>query len=182
MTVNTVAEERQEDYYTYNDDRYLRIKVRNRNQWSYLDEYYRDPYAYNYNSNAYYYKYGYTNPRSYWNCNYNPYGNVVIINPRTPIKNTPRKYNLHVFDNTSDNNNYNPKVPGKSRSYSTVNDRNDNPVRNTGNDLRNVFRTSEPGNSGNSKPNSTQSSSGSNNSSSGSSNTNSGSNAPKRKF
>jgi len=176
---------RTEDDYYRNDDRYLRMKIRDRDRWAYLDEYYRDPYAYNYNSKYYYNQCGYSNPRSYWNSNYNPYGGqIIIVNSRTPIKNTPRTYNLHVFDSPS-NNNTNSKTSGsKSRTYSNSNDRSNSQPANTGSDLRTIFRGSE--NTGNSsKPQSTQSSSNSSNSNSNSNsnstNSSSGSAAPKRK-
>src|SRR6476661_4854444 len=61
------------------DDRYLRMKVRNRRTWSDLDYYYSDPYAYNYDR----YRFNpfggnvYANtPWDYyssWNFYYNPY-------------------------------------------------------------------------------------------------------------
>ncbi len=171
-------EEQQDDYYSYNDDRYLRMKIRNRNQWTYLDEYYRDPYAYTYDSKYYYNSNCYCTPRTYWNSYYNPYGsNVIIVNNRNPIKNAaPRKYNLHVFDDTKDNA-YNPKMPGNNSTKYRTN-RTDNPSRNTGNDLRDVFRSnnSSTNNNSSSKPASTQSSSNNSSNSSGSST------APRRKF
>ncbi len=180
--------ERQEDYYSYNDDRYLRMKIRNRNQWSYLDEYYRDPYAYNYNGIYYYNPNCYCTPRTYWNSYYNPYGsNVFVVNHRYPVKNsTPRKYNLHVFDDPKDNN-YNSKMPGtNTRSYGT--NRTSTPARiNSGNVLRSVFGSSDNSSYNNSsapKPSSTTTQSSSNNSNNSSSNNNSSgsSTAPRRKF
>ena len=176
--------DQQEDYYSYNDDRYLRMKIRNRNQWSYLDEYYRDPYAYTYDGKYFYNTNGYCTPRTYWNSYYNPYGsNVIIVNQRNPIKNSaPRKYNLHVFDDPKDNA-YNPKVPGNNSIKYRTNNRNDNPSRNTGNDLRDVFRSSDRSNNNSSspKPASTQSSSNSNNSS-GNNSSSGSTTAPRRKF
>jgi hypothetical protein len=73
---------RGEDYY---EDRYIRMRVQNRYQWSVLDDYYFDnPYAYNYYGN--YSKWN--NPwNSYWTWNnyYNPYchsgGGIIIKNP-----------------------------------------------------------------------------------------------------
>ena len=175
-----------QDYYSYEDDRYLRMRVRNRNQWSYLDEYYRDPYAYNYYSyNRNYYYNSYYNPRTYWNCYYNPYAPTLLVNPRTPVYNRPRTYNLHVFDNPQ--NDPNPKFSGnRTRQYAQPSDQ----IRtsgNTGNGLRNVFGNSENNRtydrSSNTTNNNTSSSNRSEGKSSNSSgNTNSGGNAPVRRF
>ena len=141
---------RGEDYYSYEDDRYLLYKVRNRNRWSYLDDYYRDPYAFR-NRSYFYYDPYYWNSRAYWNYYYNPYGtNVIITNPRAYVVNRPRVYNLHVFDNPN-RNSYNPKMPGNaSRQYNDPSNRNTDRYRNTGSDLRNIFGTDR--NTSNSKP------------------------------
>src|SRR5882672_5100481 len=65
-----------QDYY---EDRYIRMRVNNRYQWSYLDDYYFDnPYAYNY-----YGSYNnWSNPwNNYWawNSYCNPYYNSPIL-------------------------------------------------------------------------------------------------------
>ncbi|MEJ7913277.1 MAG: hypothetical protein WKF70_08990 [Chitinophagaceae bacterium] len=126
--------------YSYEDDRYLRMKIRNRNQWSYLEDYYRDPYAYNYSNRYYYNQYGYSNPRAYWNNYYNPYSpHVVVVNPRV---NRPRSYNLHVFDNPQNTNT--PKAStSRSTNYKTGTERNAPAQRNEGSDLRSIFRNSD---------------------------------------
>jgi hypothetical protein len=169
----------------YEEDRYYRMKIRNRSRWSYLDDYYRDPYAYRYYNNSYYGN-GYWNSHSYWNYYFNPYAtNMVAVNPRSQVYNKPRTYNLHVFDDPK-NNSYNPKVPGsRARQYNTQGDYNSN--RNYGGNLRSVFGTNDsysPNRS--STPSSSASNSGSsnnsNNSNSGSKSSNSGSNAPVRRF
>lgn len=178
----------EDDYYTYNDDRYLRMKIRDRDRWSYLDDYYRDPYAYNYNSKYYYNQYGYSNPRSYWNSYYNPYGGqVVVVNRVNQTVNRPRTYNLHVFDTPpADNTN----TGSKTKSSNRVNTRtdnsdrnNNNSSRNNGSELRTVFGSSNNNNNNNnssSKPSTTVTPPASTNSnSSGSSE---GSTAPRRKF
>jgi hypothetical protein len=141
---------REEEYYSYEDDRYLRYKVRNRSRWSYLDDYYRDPYAYR-NRKYHYYDPYYWNGRAYWNYYYNPYGaHIIFTNPRATVYNRPRTYNLHVFDNPNTNS-YNPKLPNSgSRQYNNPGDRSDNRSRNVGNDLRNIFGTER--NSSTSKP------------------------------
>jgi hypothetical protein len=116
---------RDEDYYSYEQDRYLRNKIQNRNRWSYLDDYYRDPYAYRYDRYRSYSPYysDYWSYRNYWNYNfnpygsyynpyvsyYNPYGSYYVVNPKAPVYNRPRTYNLHVFDNPA-NSSYNPKM------------------------------------------------------------------------
>jgi hypothetical protein len=175
----------QDDYYTYNDDRYLRMKIRNRDRWAYLDDYYRDPYAYNYNSKYYYNQYGYSSARSYWNSYYNPYGgHVIIVDRGARTVNRPRTYNLHVFDTptTTDNTNTSNKSRVTNRTVDRVNN---NRARNNGSDLRTIFGGSDNSTNSSSKPSTTvnppartdnSSSSGSNSSSSGSTT------APRRKF
>jgi uncharacterized membrane protein YgcG len=174
---------RGEDYYSYEDDRYLRMKIRDRARWSYLDDYYRDPYAYNYyrsNWNNYYYN-GYWNPRTYWNCYYNPYApSVLVMNPRTPVYNKPRTYNLHVFDDPRGN--ANPKVPStRSRDYYTPGQSN-NRNSDVGNSLRNVFGNSSEGRSSNQSSSNSSRNSNSSSSNSSGSNSSSGGSAPVRKF
>lgn len=164
--------------YAYNDDRYLRMKVRNRDRWSYLDDYYRDPYAYSYNRTYYYNEMCCCNPRTYWNDYYNPYSTrVVYINPKLPTINRPRTYNLHVFN--TPNANTNPKMSGtNSRSY--ANPRRTEANRNTGIELRDIFRATSDNNS---KTNSSSTNSSSGSSSSSSNKSSSGNtNAPARKF
>lgn len=96
----------------YYEDRYLHMRVANRYQWSYLDDYYyNSPYAYNYYS---YYD-SWNNPyNSYWSWNtyYNPYytgychtpyyggGGIIIktpssyyVRPSRPIAFNPASYN-----------------------------------------------------------------------------------------
>lgn len=165
-----------EEYSAYEDDRYLRMKVRDRSRWSSLDDYYRDPYAYTYsgcycNCNV--------NPRLYWSYHNSPYNyNVVISNPRAPIYSKPRTFNLGSYSTT--NTNTSTKSPSQSRrTYST-------PVRvntssnNAGNTLRDIFRSTD-NSSSNSNSSSTSKPSTSSSSSSSSSSTNNG-NAPVRRF
>src|SRR5688500_14618714 len=49
------------------DDRYLRMKVRNRRAWSDLDYYYSDPFAYNYNYHNRFNNYGSLYNNTPWN-------------------------------------------------------------------------------------------------------------------
>ena len=191
-----VRVEEKQDKYRYedqnDDDRYLRMRIRNRRQWSNLDYYYNDPIAYNYYYNRYNNIY-YNNPwnsYSYWNYYYNPYGRqIIIINPKAPVYNKPRQYNLHVFDDpqTSPSN---PKATNSKRGLGNAsNEPNYSAPRNdAGNGLRRIFGNSS--NSGSSQNDAirTESSgnkSSSNNNSSSNSNSgssNSGGNAPVRKF
>src|SRR5687768_12679551 len=137
------------DYYNYEEDRYLRMKVRNRSRWSYLDN---DFYSYNpyvYNNYGYYYNSPW-NSYSYWNQWYNPYSRQVIIyNPQTSASYRPRTVNLRVFDNPVNNTPGNTKSSYNNRTGSSNNTNNSYsaPRRNVGNELRNIF------NSGNSSSN-----------------------------
>lgn len=187
---------RQADYnddYAYNEDRYLRMKVRNRNRWSDFDYYYNDPYAAGYFARPGIYTgigfYGnnFWNPNSYWNSFnnwnyfYNPYhrpfGNVIVVNPNTnPVYNRPRTFNLNTF-NRGTGSNTNPKR--SNNNYQTFDDRpyRSSNTRNTGNDMRRSF-----GNNSNSNNNSYSAPSRSSGSGSSSSGSRSGGSAPVRKF
>src|SRR5215218_4463703 len=160
----------------YRDDRYLRMKVRNR-RWSTLD----DGYSYNYYpSNPYLYNSSWS-AMNYWNVLYNPYcccNTVIINNPKSQVYNKPRTMNLRVFDNLPVTPSTNPKASGYSnnaRSRTATSSGNDN-YRNSnssaGNFLRNVFGNSGSNSSGTTDYKSGSSSSGS--SSSGSSSSGSG--------
>jgi uncharacterized membrane protein YgcG len=90
----------------YYDDRYLRMKVQNRTQWNYLDDWYGyDRYSYGYNR-----YYGtYYNPYTSWNYYHNPYckNQVIAYNPKqiTTTVNVakPRAFNLAGYVNPSYN-------------------------------------------------------------------------------
>lgn len=161
---------RQDDY-RYDeqgeDDRYLRMKVRNRRTWSDLDYYYSDPYAYNYNyrnrfnsyGNVYYntpwdyyssWNYYYNPYNNYYNPYYNPYGgtNVIVVNPKQPVYNRPRSFNLNVY-NPPASNAYDSKNPsrrvyrGDNRSYDyNSNNSRYNANSDKGSGLRNIFNNS----------------------------------------
>lgn len=168
------------------DDRYVRMRLRNR-MWSVLDD---DWYAYNpysrYHNSYYSFNSGW-NRHNLWNYYYNPYGTgfYIATNPGTATYNRPRNYNLFVFDG-GNTNPANPNLPKGNRSNTTYRDNTENyrgSGGNAGTFLRDAF-----GNSGNyQKPSSSNSSSssssnsGSSSSSSGSSSSSSG-NAPVRKF
>ena len=168
------VEKNDDRQYYSDDDRYLRMKVRDR-RWSTLDDGYVYDYRYGYNyypSSSYGY-YNSWNAATLWNYYYNPYcsyHNVIITNPKSAVYNKPRSFNLHVFDNTV--NPTNPKAyrPANTKGYSNSrnNSNYNNSGSNAGNFLRNIF--SDGGSSGNSGSSNskTYSNSSSNNSSSSS--------------
>jgi hypothetical protein len=176
-----------EEYY---DDRYLRMRVSNRQRWSELDDYYYYGNRYDY---SYYNNYNWNNPWSpcsYWNSHYNPYyQSYVIVTPRSPVFNHPRNVNLNTYNNNMLTNNHytNPTHPGFSISTPVGSSNGNNrSSSNSGNFLRNVFNNSGSNNSSNNNSSSggsrpattTTTSSSSGSSSSGSS----GSTAPVRRF
>ena len=155
------VEEKEEPRYDehYYDDRYLRMKVHNRTQWDYLDDWYSYE-RYGYSVNRYYGSY--YNPYTSWNYYYNPYcrNNVIayypgqtghpgVINVAQNVP-KPRSFNLASYTNTNYNN-ANSNV--KMNSYKSGNSR---PVYNNrnsndgfSNTLKQIF------NSGSSNSNST---------------------------
>lgn len=207
----------------YYNDRYLRMKVRNRRVWSDLDFYYSDPFAYRYYRpnyfSSYWSPYSAWNSYSYWNYYYNPYyshfynpyyyhgnpyyrghyygghyGNVIIVNPRSPVYSRPRTSNLRVYStsqnpvNTRGRQGYNSSsapvysTPSSSSSPSRR-------QRDVGSEMRNTFGNSSnnnnPSYSPPSRPSSpsTPSNSGSSGSSGSSGNSGGGGGqAPARRF
>jgi hypothetical protein len=183
--VQTEREERRnyrnDEYY---DDRYLRMKVRNRYRWNDFNDWYSyERYGFGYG-----YVYGsYNNPYNSWNYYYNPYcQSNVIFNPKntTTSYSKPRTFNLGTYNpvatnsnnkssnlfrytNTSNNNTYTAPRNSSNRNNS-----------NAGNVLRDVFG----GGNNSSKSTNTNSSSNSSNSSGKSSSSSSGSSAPVRRF
>lgn len=185
------------------EDRYLRMKVRNR-RYVFLDDDYDYYYGNNYNRYHDYYRmnislYGYCNPwtgnygynRYHYNYNpynynpyyYNPYyGNPyysgVVYGNVSPVYNKPRTTNLHVFDRNNSRSPYLPKSNGKT--YNTYSGNEDNNYRGSGNNaggfLRDVFGSGQSNRSNtNSSNTSSSSSSNSSRSSSSSSSSNSSS-------
>jgi len=155
----------------YYDDRYIRMKVHNRTQWSDLDDwYYYDRYSYRYN----YYFGSYNNPYSSWNFFYNPYcccHNNYAFNYKLPSAQpiVKRHFNLAGYTNTSYNTSNKPgtnfKIPAQ-RVYNNSNKSLSEKVRTILNsDNNSSTRTYQP----------SSSSSGNNSSSSGSNNNNSSS-------
>lgn len=173
---------RDQDYYEMQNDRYLRMRVADRNRWSYVDDYYRNPYAYNYYSNHHYYNNTYWNARNYWNYYYNPYATpVIVMNPKSSVPNRPRMFNLHVFD-SPETSSKNPKMPAnRYREYNTPsNQRSVDNSRNRGNEMRDVFGSR--GNNSSSNSNSSEGTKSSSNNSGSNSSGSKGSNTPVRKF
>lgn len=164
-----------DDYY---DDRYLRMKVRNRNRWSDLDNwYYYDRYSIGYN----YYFGTFNNPFNAWNYYYNPYCccvnnfNYVFVNPKAPMAPpvVKRNFNLAGYTNSATNNNNNTGLL-KTRNTTTtrpVYNNTNNNSNSLGNKVRTIFsndnsgsgssRTYSPSSSGSSGGSSRGSSSGS---------------------
>ncbi len=172
----------------YYDDRYLRMRVRNRDRWSELDDwyYYGNRYTYAY---SFYNPWGIHNPwnpYTYWNCAYNPYYHgTVIIGPSSPTYSKPRFFNLNAYNNNSlTQNTYNPKIPRGinvgSTNFGNNSYNNSSRGNNAGSFLRDLFSGGNNSSSSGSKPSSTPSNSSS--SSSGSSSGSKGSSAPTRRF
>jgi len=147
------VEEKEDKQYRYDDeyydDRYLRMKVQNRSQWSSLDDWYAyDRYGYRAN-----YYYGtYYNPYTSWNYHYNPYcqNNVIAYHPGytgqpSVAQNVsrPRPFNLASYTGTTYNNANNSV---KMNSYKTgmarpvYNNRNSN-NNSFSNTLKQIFNT-----------------------------------------
>ena len=189
-------EYRYEDEGAYRDDRYLRMKVRNRRYTGMYEDYYSyNPYYYHYyNSNLYYNSPWST--YSYWNYYYNPYCSPCISCGTYPVRTTvksTRTFDLSVYNpnqnsntvkginikgspTTSYGNNNTPASRNYGSGRSNTNYGNSN--RNAGDFLRDVFSGSgNSSSSGSSKGSSSSSSSSSSGSSSGKS-----TNAGTRKF
>ena len=139
-----VEDDREEYRYNddYYDDRYLRMKVRNRAQWDYLDDWYGYD-RYSYHASRYYGSY--YNPYTSWNYYYNPYcnryNNVIIYNPKQTqsIANVPKPKNFNLTSYTNANyNNANSGVRMNSfKPGATVN----RPVYNNSNSGRGFSNT-----------------------------------------
>lgn len=191
------VQKRENRYYSsdeYYEDRYLRMKVRNRYRWNDLDDWYYFGNRYNYSYFNYNYWNNPWNPYTYWNYTCNPYHpGVIIVNPKSLTYSGPRRFNLNSYNsNAITQNNYsNPKTASsfsRPRTFSTGSyNNNSNSSRsertngNTGSFLRNVFNGSNNNSSSSSSNNSSNSSS-SSSSGSSSSSSGSGSSAPVRRF
>ena len=197
-----VVKDRNDDpgYYNGDDyygDRYLRMKVQNRYQWSDLDDYYyNDRYSYGGFGGYSYYNTGlYMNnpwsPMSYWNYYYNPYYSsyynpyyspIFIVGKGNGYGNSysvtsrPRMFNLNTYNsNQLTNGNYTNRRFDFNSSPVNVNRNNyNNNYRNSrtnaGGFLRNAFGSgNNNSNNSNSNDNSRSYNNNNNNSSSSSS-------------
>ncbi|RYY67425.1 MAG: hypothetical protein EOO12_01140 [Chitinophagaceae bacterium] len=86
------------------EDRYLRLRVRNRDRWSQFDDYYSDPYAYHYSTSNCWCE---SNPRLSWSYYYSPYSpyyhGYAYVPLRPAVPNRPRNFNFE---------SYRPPAPG----------------------------------------------------------------------
>lgn len=156
----------------YYDDRYLRMKVRNRYRWNDLDDwYFTDRYSIGYNS-----YYGtFNNPFNRWNYYYNPFCcclnnyNYVFVNPKSPA--TPpavkRPFTIASYANTAYNNNNNggmlktsPKITTTKPVYNNNNIRASNSLSDK---VRTIFNNENSGSRPSRTYNPSSSSSSSNN-------------------
>jgi hypothetical protein len=166
----------------YREDRFLRMRIRDR-RWSVLDDGYYG-YSYGYTPSYSYLYNSSWSPSIYWNYMYNPYyqmynpyyysGHPVVVT-RPTLNNRPRKFNLNVFDNDQTNSKATPRA---TKNYSNARRDNNNyrgSGTNAGSYIRDVFGSS----GGSSKVNSSssQNTRSSSNSTSGSSSSSSSSNS-----
>lgn len=157
----------------YYEDRYLRMRVQNRYQWSVLDDYYfNSPYSYNYYGGAFLGS-SFNNPWSsyhMWNNYYNPYGGfyngygyygghggyygggfgggpIVIVSPRVTAPARPITFNPSSYGTSNPrqntSNSYYNNSRNNSRNY--YNSGNNNSRYNNNNSNRNSYNN---GNSG----------------------------------
>ncbi|MBO9564422.1 MAG: hypothetical protein J7621_16675 [Niastella sp.] len=153
------------DDYSY-DDRWLRMRVRDRYRWSAFDDYdwnyssYYNPYGGSYyNSFNPYWNYGigfnnYWNAMYRWNSFYNPYcGGIIIVNPKgnQPAYTAVRNFTLDRYTNTNYNNTNRPlgaTKAGLRYSSPTYNNGNTRTTNSLGSSIRRVFSNGNSGSSG----------------------------------
>lgn len=169
----------------YYDDRYLKMKVRNRYRWNDFNDWY----SYERYGSGYNYIYGsYNNPYNSWNYYYNPYshGTVIVKGNNNTAYSKPRTFNLNTYTNVTTNNrnsNYFKTTSTRNNNnntYTAPRNSTRNVDSNSGSILRSIFKSTS-NSSSNSNNNSNSSSSGSTKPSSSSSSS-SGSSAPVRRF
>lgn len=148
------AEDRyRNDEYVNADDRWLRMRVRNRYRWSAFDDYGNDWRYNSWNQNSYYSNSpfntyspfnNYWSNYYHWNSYYNPYcSRVIVINPKTnPVAyNRVRNLNLNSYSNNMYNNSNGSSSGGKLMNGGRVNSGNNNNST-LGNSVRRVFSNS----------------------------------------
>jgi hypothetical protein len=174
------------------DDRYLRMKVRDRRYANLYDDYYSyNPYYYHYYNSFLIYNSPWS-PYNYWGYYYGPSRGVICYTPtsRPPLTGKPRVFDLGVY-----NPNPAPTNGGKGRVFGSTNTRsnavyygnanygrptNTDSYRGSNNNAGGFLRDVMSGGSGSGSSNSGGGIKGS--SSSGSSSSGSSSNAPARRF
>ena len=147
---------RNEDRYRSNeyvnpDDRWLRMRVRNRYRWSSFDDYEFNDWRYNswgYNS---YYTYSpfnnYWNNYYSWNSYYNPYHTrVILVSPKNPtVYNRVRDFNLNTYSNNAYSNSNTSPSRSKIMNRNSSNPGYNNNNSTLGNSVRRVFSNSNSG-------------------------------------
>lgn len=143
---------RSNDEYVNSDDRWLRMRVRNRYRWSTFDDYEWNDWRYNsWNNNLYYSSSpfngyspfnNYWNNYYHWNNYYNPYcTRVIVVNPKTNplVYNQVRNFNLNSYSNNSYSNVNRTPIGAKSASRRLPNQGYNNNNSTLGNSVRKVF-------------------------------------------
>lgn len=159
------------------EDRFLRLRVHNRDRWSQFDDYYSDPYAYYYSTANCACE---CNPRLSWSYYYSPYSPYyhgwAYVPLRPTVPNRPRNFNFESYRPPSPSAPvYSGGKPGEgysAPSYSNGSGSSSGSTR--GSSLRNTFGGSSRGSS--------STSSGSSSSSSSSGSSSAPRNAPVRRF
>ena len=137
------------DEYIASDDRWLRMRVRNRYRWSAFDDYEWNDWRYNswsYNSyNSYSPFNTYWNNYYSWNSYYNPYcTRVILVNPKTNpvVYNRVRDFNLNSYSNNTYSNTNNSPSRNKIMNRGSSNQGYNNNNSTLGNSVRRVFSNS----------------------------------------
>lgn len=147
------------DSYSY-DDRWLRMRVRDRYRWSAFDDYDWNDWRYNswnysplsYGYGAGYNPYYYNNFNFYfnqyyaWNSYYNPYcPGIIIVNPKgnQQVYSKVRDFNLSRYTNSNYNNSNRALSASKTGTFSTgapgYNNANTRSTNSLGSSIRKVF-------------------------------------------
>jgi uncharacterized membrane protein YgcG len=140
------------DDYSSSDDRWLRMRVRDRYRWSAFDDYDWNDWRYNSWATGAYsyspYSWGFNSYFSnyyYWNSYYNPYcPGIIIVNPKAnqPVYAKVRDFNLSRYTNNSYNNSNRPLSASKTGlryGAPSYNNRNTTTNSSLGSSIRKVF-------------------------------------------
>ena len=163
QTENDKVKNEDKKEYTYTDDyyedRYLRMKVRNRNRWNDLDDWYNyDRFSYGYN----YYYGSYNNPYYSWNYYYNPYccchtNNIYSNTKVASIKPIIKPHNFSLAGYTNNNYNNTNSNTSSKRVYNNTNNSNNN-SNGFGKTIRTIFDRNNNNNNSSSSSSSSSSS------------------------